>query len=211
MLTEEMKRYIADPCKALSTAYWKKDAFPIPAGIRIEHADNSEHDIANSTAYFRMVHYPHGEYETTLPSVYEYADVHMPDQAEMVADLLNRCYLDSSFTPQEIVNWMSYPVYKSDLWIFIVDAEKKAPVELGIADFDMIISEGSLEWIQVLPEYQRKGLGQAVVNELLRRMSNYARFVTVSGQIDNPNNPRELYRKCGFTGDDIWIVSKNSQ
>ncbi|MDR0946516.1 MAG: GNAT family N-acetyltransferase [Ruminococcus sp.] len=135
----------------------------------------------------------------------------MPDQAEMVADLLNRCYLDSSFTPQEIVNWMSYPVYKSDLWIFIVDAEKKAPVELGIADFDMIISEGSLEWIQVLPEYQRKGLGQAVVNELLRRMSNYARFVTVSGQIDNPNNPRELYRKCGFTGDDIWIVSKNSQ
>jgi GNAT superfamily N-acetyltransferase len=210
MLTEEMKLYITDPCKTLSTAYWKKDAFPKPAGIRIEHADNSEQDIADGTAYFRMVHYPRGEYETTLPSVYEYAEVCMPDQAEMVAGLLNRCYPDSSFTAQEIVNWMSYPVYKSDLWIFIVDTEKKAPAALGIADFDMTINEGSLEWIQVMPEYQRKGLGQAVVNELLRRMSGYVCFVTVSGEIDNPSNPRELYRKCGFTGDDIWIVRKES-
>jgi GNAT superfamily N-acetyltransferase len=210
MLTEEMKRYLAAPCKTFSTAYWKKDVFPIPAGIRIEHADNSEQHIADGTAYFRMVHYPRGEYETALPPMYEYTDVHMPEQAEMVADLLNCCYPDSSFTAHQIIKWMNYLVYKPDLWIFIVDTEKKAPVALGIADFDMTINEGSLEWIQVLPEYQRKGLGQAVVNELLRRMSGYVRFVTVSGEIDNPSNPRELYRKCGFTGDDIWIVRKES-
>jgi ribosomal protein S18 acetylase RimI-like enzyme len=153
-----------------------------------------------------MIHYPHGQYKTALPCGYEYAEVHMPEQAEMVAELLTRCYPGSSFTAQEVVKWMSYPVYAPDLWVFITDKERRVPVALGIADLDKIVKEGSLEWIQVLPDYQRQGLGQAIVNELLRRMSGRVRFVTVSGQVDNPNNPRELYRKCGFTGDDIWVM-----
>ena len=33
-----------------------------------------------------------------------------------------------------------------------------------------------------------------------------ADFVTVSGNLDNPTNPLELYKKCGFEGDDVWYI-----
>lgn len=31
-------------------------------------------------------------------------------------------------------------------------------------------------------------------------------FVTVSGKVDNDTKPEFLYRKCGFTGEDIWHI-----
>ena len=52
----------------------------------------------------------------------------------------------------------------------------------------------------------RYGLGKYVVSELLWRMKERATFVTVSGQCNNPTNPEVLYRKCGFTGSDVWHV-----
>ena len=60
--------------------------------------------------------------------------------------------------------------------------------------------------MQVLPQKRGRGLGKAIVNELLIRLKSKAKFVTVSGQIDNKTNPEALYRKCGFKGDDIWCV-----
>jgi len=66
--------------------------------------------------------------------------------------------------------------------------------------------EGSLEWMQVLPEYRRMGLGKMLVRALLQRFSGKAEFVTVSGQEENSSNPGALYRRCGFAGDDLWCV-----
>ncbi|HHV46283.1 MAG TPA: GNAT family N-acetyltransferase [Tissierellia bacterium] len=83
------------------------------------------------------------------------------------------------------------------------------PVALGIAELDKNVREGSLEWIQVIPEYRRRGLGQAVVNRLLLNFVGKADFVTVSGQVNNDTNPEKLYRKCGFQGNDIWHVILN--
>jgi hypothetical protein len=31
-----------------------------------------------------------------------------------------------------------------------------------------------------------------------------ARLITVSGEVDNPTAPERLYRRCGFSGSDIW-------
>jgi GNAT superfamily N-acetyltransferase len=64
-----------------------------------------------------------------------------------------------------------------------------------------------LEWIQVSPEHRGKGLGKFVVNELLWRMKDTAEFVTVSGKVDTPTNPRERYLECGFSDEKI-IVDK---
>ena len=58
------------------------------------------------------------------------------------------------------------------------------------------------------PKYRGKGLGKFVVNELLWRMKGKVDFVTVSGKIDNPTNPRDLYKACGFTNEEIWHVMK---
>lgn len=76
----------------------------------------------------------------------------------------------------------------------------------GIADYDRETKELILEWIQVLPHYRRKGYGQLTVNSLLLKMQDIAEFATVSGKVNNPANPQELYRKCGFTGNDVWHI-----
>ena len=61
--------------------------------------------------------------------------------------------------------------------------------------------------IAVLPEYRGRGLGKKIVGALLNRLKSIgASFVTVSGNLDNASKPLELYRKCGFTGDDIWYI-----
>jgi GNAT superfamily N-acetyltransferase len=65
-----------------------------------------------------------------------------------------------------------------------------------------------LEWIQVSLKYRRKGLGAFLVRELLWRMKGKTDFVTVSGKVDDPNRPEQLYRSCGFTGNDIWYISR---
>ena len=79
-------------------------------------------------------------------------------------------------------------------------------VATGIAELDPECNEGVLEWIQVSENYRRCGLGSYIVIELLWRMKDIAQFVTVSGQCNNPTNPESLYRKCGFTGNDVWHI-----
>ena len=81
-------------------------------------------------------------------------------------------------------------------------------VASGIAELDVEIKEGILEWIQVSPEYRGKGLGKFVVNELLWRMKDKVEFVTVSGKVDDFTNPRGLYIACGFTDEVIWHVMR---
>jgi len=48
--------------------------------------------------------------------------------------------------------------------------------------------------------------GTYIVSELLFRMKNSAKFATVSGKCNDSSCPEMLYRKCGFTGSDIWHI-----
>jgi len=40
-------------------------------------------------------------------------------------------------------------------------------------------------------------------------LKDNAAFITVSGEVDNPTNPEMLYRKYGFSGDDVRCVIRN--
>ena len=98
--------------------------------------------------------------------------------------------------------------YKPDLWLMAYD-EKGCPAGCAIAEIGREINEGYIEWLQVLPPFRRKGLGSALVSELLRRMAlGGADFCTVSGKASNPSAPEALYRKCGFEGNGLWLVFK---
>ena len=202
-----IKQYLADPCRTLATAFWKEAHFPKPQGLQIFHADDAPTGFAkDATSYFRLIHHLQNIPNTTLPAHFALRNVILPQEAATAAEIINQSYPDMAQTAERVISWTNYPVFDKDLWLFIWDETTNSPAALGIADFDSSIGEGSLEWIQVLPEYRGRGLGQNIVTGLLTRLKNKAKFATVSGQKDNPSDPEGLYRKCGFTGSDIWYV-----
>ncbi len=145
-----------------------------------------------------------------LPSGFRFANVNPETETALVSDLINQCYTDIHLTPETVRDWTHHPVFDPRLWIWVVDEKSDTPVGLGIAELDTRVPEGSLEWIQVLPTYQRRGLGQAIVQALRHRLHGHVVFTTVAGRIDNRTNPEALYRRCGFQGDDIWWILKTS-
>lgn len=206
----DVDKYIANPCRVLSTAFWKASHFPIPPNVTIFHKDDlpCNNFDKHATAYFRLLHKLDARQYFPLPQGYSYRQIRLPDEAQTLADLINHCYDSHNHTAKSILRWTTYPAFDPTLWLFVISDLTNSPVAAGLADFDKSIREGSLEWIQVMPEYRGRGLGQAIVSELLKRLkhSNQAAFVTVSGECDNDTNPEALYRKCGFVGDDIWYV-----
>ena len=202
------EQYINDPCGVCSTAFWKNTFFQKPNEIQIIHENelSSLDSSDNITRYFRLLHNMESINTVDLSEGFYFQTVHVTTQEEMVADIINLCYEDIEVTSEQINEWTKYSVFDNELWVFVYKEGSESPVALGIADFDKEIKEGSLEWIQVIPEKRGLGLGQAIVNELLFRLKGKASFVTVSGLSEDKSNPESLYRKCGFTGDDIWCV-----
>jgi GNAT superfamily N-acetyltransferase len=156
----------------------------------------------NQRAYFRLS-FRGLALPARLPEGFHFITVQL-EEAAQAAEVIGQCYEDIQPSVDSVRAWALHPVYDPRLWVWVWDEAKDTPASLGIAELDRSIGEGSLEWIQVLPEYRGFGLGQAIVLELLRRMEGKASFVTVSGEVDNRTQPERLYRRCGFTGKDIW-------
>jgi len=162
--------------------------------------------------YFRLIHRSGSTVRGRLPNGYSIVNVDVERETQAVAELIGRCYDDKHPTEGSVRGWIGHPVFERDLWIWVVDEEKGMPVGLGIAEADRSISEGSLEWIQVLPGYRGRGLGKGVVQELLSRLQGRVAFTTVAGEANNQSSPspETFYRSCGFEGGDIWWVLRSS-
>ena len=153
--------------------------------------------------YFRIIH--KGEPPVyNCPTHCQYVTADPETDLEAVAEMIRACYPGSTMTATEVRSWLDHPVYDPYLWVWVVEDDTGKRVGLGIAEMDEAIGEASVEWVQVLPDEQGKGLGKAVVAELLRRVAGRAAFTTVSGREDNRTHPERLYRRCGFTGSDVW-------
>lgn len=202
-----LDEYLANPCRASSIPYWKARQITVPSNIRIVHRDDFEaatfcgwHDAI----YFRLLHRLN-RIDVPTRSDIIFAAIE-PAQMEQVVSLINACYDDLQVTFEQMQGYTKTTVYTPDLWILAKDPLTNESLGCGIADYDEEIGELILEWIQVLPDYRRKGVGQAIVNELLRRKPAGTRFATVSGKVDSACCPEALYRKCGFTGQDYWHI-----
>jgi ribosomal protein S18 acetylase RimI-like enzyme len=121
--------------------------------------------------------------------------------------------INASYKDQDIVIDMAQllalrgrPISDPALWVMIRQEGKI--VASGIAECDLEVGEGSIEWLQVLPEYQKKGYGRKILQALLHRLAAKADFVTVSGRMDENRTAERLYRSCGFEGNKIWDVYK---
>jgi len=125
-----------------------------------------------------------------------------------VAGFLERCYPGLRLSADAVAQWRLREVFDSRLWIWAVRETDGRRVGLGIAERDVSSGEGSLEWIQVLPEARQLGLASVLVRELTSRLLEECRFVTVSGRVSDDGAAEHLYRRCGFTGSDVWWLMR---
>ena len=201
-----LQSYLDDPCGTTSIPYWKYKRILVPSNMKIIHERDinagsfSDH---SDEPYFRLYHDLKNVESRTAPEI---EIVPGGSSVNGSVRLINASYTDLSVTVEQIESYRQTPVYCPDLWILLKERATGTVVAGGIADHDKEAGEAILEWIQVLPQYRGRGYGQITVDHLLSKMQGIARFATVSGKIDDPSHPEALYRKCGFTGNDIWHV-----
>lgn len=208
MVTKE--QYLENPCRAASVPYWKAVSISIPDNMKIVHNSELNTELLKQYVdepYFRLQHRMSEVKPASLPEGYSLYEASVPD---FVAHI-NSCYEDIGITVSEMQNYLTREQYSPELWLAVKEDCKGRIVATGIAELDREIGEGVLEWIQVSKDCRRCGLGSYLVLELLRRMKTTARFATVSGKCENPDNPEALYRKCGFCGNDVWHILRECE
>lgn len=205
MNTVTKKQYLENPCHAASLPYWKAVCISIPDNMKILHDSEFNTELLRryiDEPYFRLLHHMREVKPVSLPEGYSLYEASVPD----FVDHINSCYEDINVTRSEIQSYLTREQYSAELWLAVRDNDKGNIAATGIAELDREIGEGILEWIQVSKGYRRGGLGTYLVLELLWRMRKAARFATVSGKCKNPDHIEELYRKCGFCGNDVWHI-----
>lgn len=200
-----INEYLTNPCKTASIPYWKAKSITVPDSMKILHQDEydkAEYQHYIDEPYFRLIHNLKGLSKPELPQGYSLCTVVLSEYAAHI----NSCYDRIGITEEELRSYTFRPVYDAALWLAVKDNHTGNIVATGIAEFDREIGEGVLEWVQVSKGCRGNGLGRYIVFELLWRMKGAAQFATVSGQCNNTTNPEKLYRKCGFTGNDVWHI-----
>ena len=202
-----LTEYLNNPCGTLSIPYWKAKNITIPPDMRILHDRDFSSDILSEYTdekYFRLYH-SLKEIPEIVTDDFEITTVTRRN-IKTIVQIINDSYTDISANKELIKSYTKTPVYNENLWIMIKEKATDKYIGCGLADYDAEAKELILEWIQVLPEYRGKKIGQLIVTELLFRMKDVADFATVSGKVDNTTNPEALYRKCGFVGNDVWHI-----
>lgn len=202
-----LQKYWEDPCGLLSIPWWKQKRISLPPGMKILHHrlfTPEEAEGYQDQCYFRLLHDLKG-----IPAAYHsgfFITPLSPEDAGVIAPIINCSYPDIRVTEDQIRAMADSPAFCPTLWVAALEGDSRCILGCAMGEFDPESGEMSIEWVQVLPAYRRKGIGQALVLELLRRAPEGARFATVSGQVNNISNPEGLYRSCGFTGNDYWHI-----
>ena len=171
-----------------------------------EEYNDAENQHFVDEPYFRLIHNLKGLAKPVLPQGYSLCNATLSEYATHISS----CYEEIGITEEELQRYTLRHVYDAALWLAVMETHTGTIVATGIAELDREIGEGVLEWIQVSQRHRGKGLGRYVVSELLRRLKNKAGFATVSGQCNNATNPEMLYRKCGFSGNDVWHILRKA-
>lgn len=122
----------------------------------------------------------------------------------VAAEMLNRCYESKHHSAATVARWRELPVCDESLWLWVRSRTSEEAVGLGISTYQVCIRECYLDWIQVVPEYQGRGLGRLLVSETIRRAIGKSDIIRVTGMAD------DFYRKCGFVRTESWrIITKS--
>lgn len=207
---EEVESYINHPCRVSALPLYK-EIRRSSKGIEVIHNDDFDRSQKDKSTfyqrYFRLSHSLENVQYTKVEG-YTTRVVDIKKDKEKIQNIINGSYEDISISMDEIIRMTTDRVFEPSLWVFIVDEKTHQEIGLGICQYDRVVGEVDFDWIQILPNYQGLGLGTMLTTYLLSNCPEDAKFATVSGDIDNPSSPEKLYRKCGFTGNDIWHIIK---
>lgn len=208
----DLNQYLKNPCGLLSIPWWKAIRKEIPPHITILHQREYTTEAAEGhrdRVYFRLYHDLHTIPEQ--PPAGFCLEACSPRDSALIAGIINASYPDIRVTEDSVRAMEHSCAFCSALWVLAREEATGTAVGCAMGEFDPESGEMSIEWVQVLPAFRRRGVGQALVWALLRRAPEEARFATVSGQAENASHPEALYRSCGFTGTDYWhILSKEN-
>ena len=202
-----VEEYRCDPCKALSTPYWKAGKSAVPPNMKIVH--DIDFDITllekySDKRFFRLIHHL-----KDIPgfdaAVFEFGDI-STERIDELKEMINLSYTHSqiSVSAEYIRDLTTSEVYCPELWIGAFS--DKRLIGSIICEFDSNTGEAAIEWLQVLPEYRNRGIASSLVCLALKKMCGIADFATVSGECGNLTNPEGFYRRCGFEGSDVWHI-----
>ena len=157
--------YLENPCRAASIPYWKTACIAIPDNTKIVHDSEFDTELLKryqDEPYFRLRH-PMLEVEpVSLPEGYSLQEASVPDFVEHI----NSCYEDIGITVSELQSYLAREQYSPELWLAVRDDCNGKIAATGIAELDLEIGEGILEWIQVSEDYRRHGLGRKYDEEI---------------------------------------------
>lgn len=200
-----LEEYLQNPCGKLSLPLWKWNSIAVPQNITImHHRDYSPRPGCSESRFFRLYHGLRDIPQVDIPGLR--IDVIGEREYDTVLKIICAAYPGIQADRKWLEKLTRTAVYAPELWLMAwLDG---APAGCLLADYDQYAREGILEWVQVLPQFRRRGVGKALVCEVLRRIRGD--FATVSGDMDNEAAPERLYRSCGFTGDDLWHIVRNA-
>ena len=205
----DIEEYLRDPCGTLSVPYGKAKTLVIPDSVKIIHARDWNGQYADFQRFFRVKH----DLRELFPIDFDYDTIAVDRQAKELCEMINASYGHEkiSLGEKDILRWKDHETFREDLCVYI-HADGGIMAASGIAEYDETCREGFIEWVQVLPEYRKRGLGKKIVAVLLDRLKRAgADFVTASGNLDNISRPLALYRSLGFTGDDVWYICRGEE
>jgi GNAT superfamily N-acetyltransferase len=168
----------------------------------------TEREFIERRAYFRLS-LKGAMAASEPPAGFGFEPVRPESEIDAVVRLISTCYPSMHIIPVIVRGWLQHPVYDPNLWLWVTHLETGEKAGLGIAERDRSVPEASLEWIQVHPDYRKRGVGRAIVTELVNRVADHVCFTTVSGELASEHQPEQLYRRCGFKGGDIWWLLSN--
>ncbi|MDE5855672.1 MAG: GNAT family N-acetyltransferase, partial [Anaeroplasmataceae bacterium] len=150
------EEYLHNPCGLLSIPYWKAKITPVPNSIEILHQNRFHNQYKEFQRYFRLIH--HLDKIGPIP-----AQVQPLEITEDLVSLMNICFKSEYIVLnlKDLFDMQKHSTYRKDLWIGI-EADDRL-IGCAIAEYDLECREGSIEWICVLPEYQRRGYGSKLI------------------------------------------------
>ena len=207
---ENIKDYQEDPCAYSALPLYKEIRLDT-SKTRVVHESkllNKEKKNNDARRFFRL-HHDLTKVKEQSVSGYGVRYVDFDKDLRLIEEIIEASYTDLRLRQEELTRMIRDRVFDPSLWMFLVEEKTKKEVGLIIGQYDRLVGEVVVDWMQVLPAYRGKGLGKMLLSYMLGHVPKEAKFATVSGDKDNPSSPESLYRACGFKGEDVWYIFPN--